>query len=289
MSETADISTPSTPQDSVREWAKTRLLAIEGMLEADGLAIISPMHEGVEHHVKSALEGRGKRRDTLFVVLDTLGGVVEVVERIVRVLRKHYAEVKFIIPNRAMSAGTVLAMSGDEIWMDYHSCLGPIDPQLPREGRMVPALSYLAQYEKLIEKSEQGTLSTAELVLLEKLDLAELHQFELARDLSVDLLKRWLTRYKFKDWTVTETNQIPVTITMKEQRAEDIARQLSDHTRWLTHARGIDMRTLRDELRLKIDDLDDNPALKESVWDYYWFLQSYIGNGGSFVHAPDYF
>ena len=108
-----------------------------------------------------------------------------------RVLRQHYQEVKFIIPDRAMSAGTVFAMSGDEILMDYHSCLGPIDPQLPRDDRWVPALSYLAQYKHLIKKSLEERLSTAELVLLEKLDLAELHQFELQRDLSIELLKQW--------------------------------------------------------------------------------------------------
>ena len=126
------------------------------------------------------------------MILDTPGGVVEVVERIVRVLRQHHGEVKLIIPDRAMSAGTVLAMSGDDILMDYHSCLGPIDPQLEKDGRLVPALSYLSQFETLIRKSQNESLSTAEAVLLQKLDLAELHQFELARDLSVDLLKRWL-------------------------------------------------------------------------------------------------
>lgn len=289
MDDTGEISTPPTPQDSVREWAKTRLLAIEELLDADGLTIISPMHEGVEHHVKSALEGRRQRRSTLFVILGTLGGVVEVVERIVTVLRKHYTEVKFIIPDKAMSAGTVLAMSGDEIWMDYHSCLGPIDPQLPQDGRMLPALSYLAQYERLIEKSRQGALATAEIVLLGKLDLAELHQFELARDLSIDLLKRWLTSYKFKDWTTTDTRHVSVTKEMKVERAEEIAHKLSDHTRWLTHGRGINMETLREELQLKIDDLDDYPELKASVWDYYWFLQHSIGTDGSIVHAPHYF
>lgn len=175
--------------------------------------------------------------------------------------------------------------------MDYHSCLGPIDPQLVRDGRLVPALSYLAQYKNLIQKSEQETLSTAELVLLAKLDLAELHQFQLAHDLSVDLLKRWLTSYKFKDWTKTESRGISVTQEMKEERASDIALQLSDQKRWLTHGRGIDMRTLREELRLKIDDMGGTPELKKAVWDYFWFLRDHMINNHieSFVHAPTLF
>ena len=286
-----DALVPPSVQDSVREWANTRLLGIEEMLNADGLSIISPILESVEHRTRIAVESRQNRRTSLFVILDTPGGVVEVVERIVRVLRRHYEEVKFIIPNRAMSAGTVLAMSGDAILMDYHSCLGPIDPQLSVDGSLVPALSYLAQYHKLIEKSTEGYLSTAELVLLQKLDLAELHRFELARDLSIELLKEWLTKYKFKDWTVTETNGTPVTVDMRENRAEEIARKLNDQKRWLTHARGIDMVTLRDELKLKIDDLDDNPPLKEAVWGYFWFMISHMQTTGNsnFVHTPNFF
>ena len=261
------------------------------MLDADGLTIISPMQSGVEHVVKIAIEGREVRRDNLFVILDTPGGVVETVERIVRVLREHYIEVTFIIPDRAMSAGTVLAMSGDEILMDYHSCLGPIDPQLERDDHLVPALSYLAQYDHLIEKSMNGALSTAELVLLNKLDLAVLHQFGLARDLTIELLKLWLTSYKFKDWSKTETRRIPVTKKMKEERASEIAHQLSDQKRWLTHGRGIDMKTLRDELRLRIDDFGANPDLKKAVWDYFWFLRDHmrINRIESFVHAHNLF
>ena len=286
-----DTIAPPTTQDSTREWANVRLRAIEEILGADGLTIISPIQVGLEHLVKIAIEAHEPRTGTLVVTLDTSGGVVEVVERIVRVLRHHYDEVKFIIPDRAMSAGTVLAMSGDDILMDYHSCLGPIDPQLEKDGRLVPALSYLSQFEALIEKSRNETLSTAEVVLLQKLDLAELHQFELARDLSVDLLKRWLTRYKFKDWERTETRGEPVTNEMKEERASWIARQLNDHERWLTHGRGIDMRTFQDELQVKIEDFGANGELKKAVWDYFWFLRDHMNPNdlASFVHTPYFF
>ena len=182
-------------------------------------------------------------------------------------------------------------MSGDEILMDYHSCLGPIDPQLEKDGRLVPALSYLSQFESLIAKSQSGTLSTAEVVLLQKLDLAELHQFQLARDLSISLLKTWLTSYKFKDWVTTETREVEVTLEMKQERASWIAHQLNDHERWLTHGRGIDMRTLQQELNLKIEDFGVRDELKKAVWDYFWFLRDHMGQNSlaSFVHTPYFF
>lgn len=285
------VTAPPTTQDSTREWADVRLKAIEDLLDADCLTIISPIQLGLEHRVKVAIEACEERRNTLVVILDTVGGVVEIVERIVRVLREHYVEVRFIIPDRAMSAGTVLAMSGDEILMDYHSCLGPIDPQLEKDGRLVPALSYLSQFEALIEKSQSEALSTAEVVLLQKLDLAELHQFQLARNLSISLLKKWLTSYKFKDWVKTETRGITVTLEMKEERASWIAEQLNDHERWLTHGRGIDMRTLQEELNLKIEDSGVGHDLKKAVWGYFWFLRDHMGrnNLASFVHTPCFF
>lgn len=282
---------PPTTVDSAREWAHKQLLAIEEATDADALTIISPIAFGLEHRVKVAVEARENRREGLLVILDTAGGIVEVVERIVRVFRHHYDEVRFLVPDRAMSAGTVLAMSGDDILMDYHSCLGPIDPQIERDERLIPALSYLSQYQALIDKSLNEQLSTAELVLLQKLDLAELHQFELARDLSIDLLRRWLASYKFKDWEQTETQGKTVTTAMKEERADWIARQLNDHHRWLTHGRGIDMRTLQDELKLKIRDYGADAELRQAVWDYFWFLRDHMQRNGisSFVHTPHFF
>ena len=69
-----------------------------------------------------------------------------------------------------MSAGTIFALSADRIMLDYFSCLGPIDPQIEKEGRLVPALAYLSQFERLNAKAEAGALTTAEYALLSKLD-----------------------------------------------------------------------------------------------------------------------
>jgi hypothetical protein len=281
----------ATVDDAARHWADQGLSEIEEHVDADAIAILSPIAWGLEHHVRMAVEPRENRRSTLLVLLDTTGGVVEVVERIVRVLRTHYREVRFLIPDRALSAGTILAMSGDAILMDYHSVLGPIDPQVERAGKLVPALSYLHQYEVLQAKSREGTLTTADVLLLQQLDLAELHQFELARELSISLLKEWLATCKFKDWKVTEDRGMAVTDAMREQRADSIARSLSQHDRWQTHGRGISMQTLTDELKLKIDDYGSDAVLSERVWKYFWFLRDYMIRQGaeSLVHSPVYF
>lgn len=53
-----------------------------------------------------------ERPDILTIILDTGGGLVDSVERTVGIIRQHYRQVDFIIPDKAMSAGTVFALSG---------------------------------------------------------------------------------------------------------------------------------------------------------------------------------
>ncbi|HEV3078750.1 MAG TPA: hypothetical protein VGY66_03185 [Gemmataceae bacterium] len=190
----------------------------------------------------------------------------------------------FYIPDAAMSAGTVLVMSGDAIHMDYYSLLGPIDPQVQRPGAtgMIPALGYLIQYERLIEKSRQGTLTTAEAqILISCFDQAELHFFEQARELTITLLKQWLTKYKFKNWANTQTRNLPVTDQMRQDRAAEIAKRLNDPGRWHTHSRGIPMEVLRRELNLQVEDFGQKPDLSAKLRTYFKLLTDYMAKMSS--------
>ena len=121
--------------DAILEKMSSLTSDLETTLAADVLGIFGPIVTGVEHRVRTAIEQLPARREKLAVVLQTPGGSIEVTERIVNVIRKHYKEVTFIIPDVALSAGTILVMSGDAIMMDYFSCLGPID----QDERTVPA------------------------------------------------------------------------------------------------------------------------------------------------------
>ena len=190
-----------------------------------------------------------------------------------------------------MSAGTIFALSADRIMMDHLSCLGPIDPQIEKDGNLVPALSYLNQFERLNQKAQDGQLTTVEYALLDKLDLGELYQFEQARELSVELLIKWLSRHKFKNWNKTETQCREVTQDMKTERAGKIAELLNDPERWHSHGRAIDKRTLQEEVGLRIDNLEDNPELYKQVRQYFELLKDYLHREKlySFVQTKEYF
>ena len=217
---------------------------------------------------------------------------MEVVERLVFIIRSFYPEVYFIVPDLAMSAGTVFVMAGDQIYMTDSACLGPIDPQVLKSGRFVPAKSYLNMYDRLYQKAETGQLNAAELVLLNNLDPGELYEFELADRLSRKLLTDWLSTYKFKDWIDKDTGS-PVSPEKKEKRAQEIALVLSDQEFWASHSRMINRDTLTnpaEKINLKIEKIEDNPNLRYAIDTYFRLITDYMQREQLilFVHTRDY-
>lgn len=278
------IPLPTRHDNMRQDWLRSLLIEIEEHVGKDILMISGNIQTGVGIRVRLALDRIENRKDTLLVILNTPGGSIVETKLIVETLRNFYDTVHFLVPVQAMSAGTVLVMSGDAIYMDYFSKLGPIDPQISKGGSYVPALSYLRQYNYMREKAEKGKLTNADVILLNKLDLAELDNIELIKRLSESLITDWLSRYKFKDW---KKDGHPVNDKMKKQRAKAIAEKLNDQERWFVHDYGIHKNVLQDDLKLKIDDYSEDAKLKSLIWRYFWAISEYVGNG-SFVHSKDF-
>lgn len=258
-----------------------RISMIEDAFDAHAITFCGGIWGGVDDLIRLAVEKKSQQepdRKKLVVVLTTEGGYIEVVQRIVGTLRRYYQLVDFVIPNYAYSAGTVLAMSGDAIYMDYYSRLGPIDPQVrTQSGARVPALGYLERYNDLILKAQAGKITTAEVQLLvDGFDQAELYQYEHAKELSIALLKDWLVRYKFKNWKTTRTSKLRVTKEMKVERAEKMAQELNNTKRWHVHGHGISMDVLERDLNLLIDDFGKDQGLSEKIRCYYGLLSDYM-------------
>lgn len=275
----------------IRDLLRQKCEDLEDQLSSEVFMIRAPMappiDDEVRHEIENLANSDGARKQ-LAVILETNGGSIEVVERIADVFRHHFETVKFIIPNFAYSAGTVLSLSGDEILMDYYSVLGPIDPQIMnREGRWVPGLGYLEKYKALVEKSKDHSdpISPAEMeFLIRKFDPAELFALEQAKRHSADLIEKWLCEYKFKDWNQTETTGKEVDNDTKSKRAKDIADTLGDATIWNSHGRGIPMRVLTsDKIKLKVTDFGEDANLNRAIRDYYNLFIDYCAKIGSEV------
>jgi hypothetical protein len=269
----------------IEEQLRRRAESLEEASDSDVLFYIGPMYPIAGEMIKDSIEALPEKRDSVLVLLETAGGLSYVAERVAVVLRHHYKRVSFVVPGAAMSAGTILVMSGDSIYMDYASMLGPIDPQIQTSnGNWVPALGYLEQYERLVEKANEGTLTSAELsYMIENFNPAELYQYEQERELSIALLEEWLAKYKFKNWRRTEGRGAKVTAQMRKDRAADIARKLNETNHWHSHSRGIPMEVLRRDLKLLVDDFREDSRLGSVVPGYHHLLKDYALRRGDVV------
>ncbi len=66
------------------------------------------------------------------IILHTPGGMVVAARQIASALADHDGRVTAVVPHYAMSGGTLIALAADEVVLDAHAALGPVDPQLGR-------------------------------------------------------------------------------------------------------------------------------------------------------------
>lgn len=277
--------------DYIGALLRTHALELGNHFKSDVFTIKSPilfgLDDAVRHEIENLADSKGKRPDRLTVLIETTGGNVEVVERIYGVFRNHYKIVDFIVPNYAYSAGTILVLSGDAIYMDYYSVLGPIDPQYEFDnGRLEPGLGYLQKFNDLVEtinSAKNAASVRAELAyLLKKFDPATLFSLEQAKSHSESLLEDWLPRHKFKNWKTRTTSKKLVTAAYKRRRAKAIAKILGDAERWHSHGRGICIRDLTsDEIKLQIVNFGEDAVLNEKIRRYYDLFTDYCGKLGA--------
>jgi ATP-dependent protease ClpP protease subunit len=211
--------------------------------------------------------------DKIDVIVETPGGLGEVAEDMVKLLRSKFTEIGFIIPGCAKSAGTLLAMAGDEILMEPASALGPIDAQISYQGKQFSAEAFIKGLDKIKEEvMTSGTLNKAYIPILQAISPGEIQSAQNALDFAKKLVTDWLVQYKFRNWDSHSSTGNPVTPEDRLTRASAIADELANHSQWLTHGRSIKIEDLR-RMRLLITDYSENDALAEAVRRYFVLLQ----------------
>ncbi|HII06624.1 MAG TPA: hypothetical protein HA349_04730 [Methanotrichaceae archaeon] len=98
------------------------------------------------------------------LILHTPGGLALAATQIALALKAHPARKTVIIPHYAMSGGTLIALAVDEIIMDPHAALGPVDPQLRDQTGSYPATSLV----KLMEKKSIDEVDDKTIVLADQ-------------------------------------------------------------------------------------------------------------------------
>jgi len=94
-------------------------------------------------------EAPAESEETIDLVLDTLGGPLDSAFKTVLALRRFTKRLRVFVPRRAKSAGTLIAIGGDELFMSPFSELGPLDTQIPDPRNPTDLVSALDCYQSV--------------------------------------------------------------------------------------------------------------------------------------------
>jgi ClpP class serine protease len=215
------------------------------------------IHELLRHH----------RGTSIDIYLETLGGSGEAAEEIVEFLHNKFETVDFVIAGESKSAGTLMALSADEIYMTDSGSLGPIDAQVKVGRSYVSAFDYVKWIEqKRKEAEESKNLNLVDSTMIAQITPGEFEGVQNAQQFAIDKVKEWLPKYKFKHWKQTETRKIEVTEELKTKQAEKIAKRMMDSEKWRSHARSLKIKDLVDYVGLRINKLEENPKMCDLVY-----------------------
>ena len=198
----------------------------------------------------------GLKNDKLDLILHSPGGSPVATEAIVKYLRKKFTSIRVIVPQGAMSAGTMFACAGNSIVLGKHSFLGPIDPQFILQtqlgNRMVPAQAILDQFEMAKNECKDTQNLGPWLPILSQYGPGLLIECKNAIALSRKLVGDWLAQYMF-------SGQKRAT-----HKASILARTLADHKQYKSHGRHLSRDDCR-QLGLVIEDLEQDQILQDLV------------------------
>ena len=119
--------------------------------------------------------------------------------------------------------------------------------------------------EKMSEAAKTGKLNPVDATMIAQITPGELQKVNHALEFAKDLVREWLYTYKFSDWKKTSTHKIDVTEEMKKARANKVADEFANHSRWRTHGRSLKISDLED-IGLTVRNLDETPEIADLVY-----------------------
>ena len=132
------------------------------------------------------------------LILHTPGGLVLAAEQIAKALVEHKGRVTVFVPHYAMSGGTLIALSADEIVMDRNAVLGPVDPQIGG----IPAASILKAVElKKPQHVNDETLMMADIASKARVQVASFVAEVLTKRLPRDKAEQLAVALSEGRWT----------------------------------------------------------------------------------------
>ncbi len=208
-----------------------------------------------------------ERVSGLDLILHTPGGSVAATESLVDYLHQIFGKnIRAIVPQIAMSAGTMVACSCKEILMARHANLGPIDPHL----RGLPAYGVREEFARAVKevKNDPARIPIWQSII-GRYGPTFLSQCENAIDWSKDFVETQLHRVMFED----DAQSLA--------KAKKIVRKLTDYRENKTHQRHIHYDELR-AMGLKVTLIEDDQELQDRVLTVHHCFMHTLMNTAAF-------
>jgi len=193
------------------------------------------------------------RSKGLDLILHTPGGEIAATESLVDYLRSMFGnDIRAIVPQISMSAGTMIALSCKEIIMGKHSSLGPIDPQIAGVAAHAIKEEFQNAREDILKNPNLAHLWHP---ILQKYSPTLVGECDKASSWSTEIVKEWLTSNMFSGDSDAET------------KASKIIAELGSHDVTKSHARHYSLKRIKDlGIKVKVlEELDKEKNLQDAV------------------------
>lgn len=203
----------------------------------------------------------------LDLILHTPGGDLAATESIVYYLRAKFGtNLRAIVPDLAMSAGTMIACACSSILMGKHSSIGPIDPQFFG----LPAHGILEEFNQAMKEVKADPSKTALWqTIIGKYNPTLLGECTKAITWSEAIVRDWLQTGMFNGDAQAQA------------KVDTIIKELGEHSITMSHARHISVKKATD-IGLNIVKLEDDPALQDAVLSvHHSLIHTFMGSKAS--------
>lgn len=197
-----------------------------------------------KHAIMSIVHGLDKNIG-VDIIMHTPGGDLAVMESLINYLHKIFnGDIRVIIPQIAMSAGTMIALFSKAILMGEQSCLGPVDPQY----NGVACQAIIDEFEKAKEEviNNPDTIGLWQTLIAKYPGATIIHECENAIRWSNKLMDKWLPKVYPK------------------MNIEEIKDKFLNHKTTCSHSRRLSKDDCK-EVGLNIIDLEEFPSLNDAV------------------------
>lgn len=208
------------------------------------------------------------------LLLHSDGGYPSTSEKMIRMLwdivdsknaSKPSGKLHVIVPDRAKSAATLLALGANKIIMSSTSELGPIDPQVPKfdeygNCEWISVFDYLDAYDRAVNGLRTSPEDPVARAVFERFDPVDQHRYNQERDYVRMTAEDFLKRQPNVNYTYASG-------------------QLMNPARFPSHSQVIDWEMAQKDIGLNVEFMDSEHALWQMYWKLYCYLRRAIEPG----------